>query len=281
MKKTFLFLSLMALVACSSEKSNKSEQNQEQSTTVATFDEKELIADTSNADQPYAEFVNFGNGTLSISGGHMLELEFKPEILKASNTSYNNNASELILLNESGKKLARLHPFGVNSSFEKAFNTGDELYKGKFVFIESLDSDAEALEIANDATSFTLVLPLQDKPIMEDEPVNELANWDPVGTYSLTDAEGTPFTLVVMKGGSAELINQNLAKRSTEYKPSKGSWTKNSSKGFLKMSFYEGPFITIGSHYAVISPVLTPDYFYYDESAYNNDTDCLKANKVN
>lgn len=262
---------IMAFTACSSGQSQKSGDTQ---TSDDAKNECIIVADGSNASQPYAEFVDFGDGVLTINGGHMLNLEFKPQIKKAANTSYNNDEVEVILLDGSGKKLYKLHPFGKSSDFEEAFFSGDELYKAKFTFIGSTDTDEEAQEIVGKAKSFTLVMPLADRP------VNKYADWDPVGNYEMTDAEGNPFTLVVKKGGSAELINQSLAKRSAEYEPSNGSWSKNSDEGFLKMSFFEGPFITIADHYAVTSPVLTPEYFYYDENSYRDDSDCIAVKKV-
>ncbi|MDE6049644.1 MAG: hypothetical protein K2G09_08150 [Paramuribaculum sp.] len=125
------------------------------------------------------------------------------------------------------------------------------------------------------AKSFTLVLPLKEKP------VNKFADWDPVGTYKMTDSEGKPYTLIVKKGGSAELINESLQQQSAEYTPSKGSWTKNGEEGFLKMSFFGGPFIAIADYMSITSPVLTPDYFYYDEKAYEDDSACLEVKKAN
>ncbi|MBD5256509.1 MAG: hypothetical protein HDS50_02610 [Bacteroides sp.] len=275
-KKTFFALMsgcIIVFTACSSEQS-KSADNQRTEETAEVAAESIVAADASNASQPYAEYVDFGDGVLAISGSNMLEIVFKPKIKKAANRIHDNDATELILLDASGKKLAKLHPFGRDSRFEEAISEGDELYKDKFTFIKSAESAEEAQEIVKNAKSFTLVLPLKEKP------VNKFADWDPVGTYKMTDSEGKPYTLIVKKGGSAELINESL-QQSAEYTPSKGSWTKNSEEGFLNMSFFGGPFITIADHLSISSPVLTPDYFYYDERAYKDDSACLEVKKVN
>lgn len=104
------------------------------------------------------------------------------------------------------------------------------------------------------------------------------SDWNPVGTYKMEDANGTPYTLVLKKGGNAELIN-NRYDDNSEYKPSKGSWS-NSNKGYVSLNFFSGPFIKIASHDYVQSPVLTSEFFYYDKDAYDSDSDCLEVQKV-
>lgn len=107
---------------------------------------------------------------------------------------------------------------------------------------------------------------------------SKYGDWQPEGKYKMTDTHGDQYTLVIKKGGSAELIN-NSQEKNEGYGPSNGSWRRSSS-GAVDLSFYEGPFIGIGDSEYVMSPVLTPDRFYPEQSEYEKDGASLKVKKV-
>ena len=273
MKKTFFFVISMVMVMSSCGSKESKTTDSAENVEAVEVSEGTLTSDASNTSQPYAEYVDFGSGELKVEGGHMLEIELNPQIKKGTGMSYNNDETEMILLDQSGKKIYTLHPFGFNSSFEKALEEGDSSYSDGFTFIGSLSTDEEAEEIVKNAKSFKIVMPLQGK---KEEAANKADdNWNPVGTYTMEDADGTEFKLIVKKGGSAELINYASY---SDHKPMKGSWTKGN--GCIELNFFSGPFMHIASHEAITTPVLTNEYLYYDMDAFKNDSDCIEVRKV-
>lgn len=101
---------------------------------------------------------------------------------------------------------------------------------------------------------------------------NQSNGWNPEGTYTFEDANGTEFTLIVKGGGSAVLKSSSSE--------SKGSWSQNSSEGYVDLNFWEGPFVTIGSNDYIMDPVLTADHLYYDRSAYRGNRDYVDVKLV-
>lgn len=274
MKKIISILSLGILIAATScGGDNKSTENNTDNSGSSSASKSSVVADASIASQSYSQYVDFsGPASLEVDGKG-LEVEVPIKIKSAANQINDNDNTELVLLDESGAVIASLHQFGRDSSFEEALYSGDTSYSDDLTFITYVNNEAEAAEIAKKAKSYKITMPLKEKP------ENKYADWNPVGKYDFEDAEGNKFTLVVKKGGSAELINHSYDGNS-EYTPSKGNWTKNSELGYLDMNFFGGPFVAIGDHMAIMDPVLTPDYLYYDSDAYENDGACVEVKKV-
>lgn len=277
MKKLISILSLGVLIATTScGGNNKSAENDNESSNTASetsTNQPSLVADPSISSQNYSQYVDFSGPAALKVDGHMLEINVPVKIKTAANQINDNDNTELIVLDGSGAVVATFHQFGRDSSFEEALFSGDTSYSDDLTFIMSADDETEANEIAKKAKSYKINMALKAKP------ENKYADWSPVGKYEFEDAGGTQFTLIVKKGGSAELINHNFDGNS-EYTPSKGSWSKNSELGYVEMDFFGGPFVLIGEHMAITSPVLTPDYLYYDRDAYNEDDACLEVKKV-
>lgn len=277
MKKLISILSLGVLIATTScGGDNKSAENNTESSNTASetsTDQPSLVADPSNSSQNYSPYVDFSGSAALKVNGHMLEVNVPVKIKTAANQINDNDNTELIVLDGSGAVVATLHQLGRDSSFEEALFGGDTSYSEDLTFITSADDEAGATEIAKKAKSYKINMALKAKP------ENKYADWNPVGQYEFEDADGTQFTLIVKKGGSAELINHNFDGNS-EYKPSKGRWSQNSELGYVEMDFFGGPFVAIGDHMAITNPVLTPDYLYYDLDAYEEDGACVEVKKA-
>lgn len=133
----------------------------------------------------------------------------------------------------------------------------------------------------NDYSTYRVESDEESYDSQDEEPAEEANQdqWNPVGEYSMEDADGLKYILTVKKGGSAELF-QKAYEGLDDYEPAKGSWTKGSDGKSINLDFFSGPFIHIASHDYVSNPVLTSEYFYYNRSAYNDDTDCLEVKKI-
>lgn len=106
------------------------------------------------------------------------------------------------------------------------------------------------------------------------------SGWIPAGNYDFVDKYGTKYTLVVKQGGSAQLINHSYDNNS-DYTPTNGSWSSISGKDAIELSFFSGPFVGIGDNEYIQDPVMTPEYLYFDMSAFESNNDYLKIKKVN
>ena len=275
MKKNFLFLTLAALSllgmnSCGSKTSEKSSGE-----TESTSDASTLTASPENGSQEYSQFVVFDQPTKIGVKGKMIDVEVPVAIKSAAEKINDNDNTELILLDASGAKIASLHPFGRSSDFEEALYSGDTDYDSPLTFITSFDTEEEANEVAANAKSYKIKMPLTERVVVE----NKYPDWNPVGQYEIEDTYGTVFTLIVKKGGSAELINPHGGPNNDPY-TFKGSWSQSDDEGFVEFDFFSGPFMGIGKHDFISRPVLTPDYFYYDDDAYHDDKDCLAVKKV-
>lgn len=105
------------------------------------------------------------------------------------------------------------------------------------------------------------------------------ADWNPQGTYDFEDGEGRKLTLVIKKGGNAELINHAYDGNS-QYKPTKGTWSQAKGKGYITLKFFSGPIVKIGGSDILNAPVLTPEYLYHDLGEYKKDGACVEVKKV-
>lgn len=271
MKKNLFFfigslLAIAVLTACggSSDQNNATDGGEDSKGTISASPE--------NKNQEYSQFVIFDKPATVKVDDHFINVEVSPSIKSAAEKINDNSNTELILIDESGAKIASLHPFGRDTSFEDALYSGDTSYDETVTFITSFDSEEEASEVASKAKAYKIIMPLAERP------VNEYEDWDPVGVYEMEDAVGCKFTLTIKKGGSAILFNHSLDGEST-YSGEKGSWTQSSEYGYLVMDFFNMPFIQIGSHSYVSHPVLTPDYFYHEEKDHP-DGACLEVKRV-
>ena len=275
MKKKTLFYALsflMTLSACGGGGKSESSKEADNSGSGSSIG---LTSDASNASQEYSEFVEFNGNAEINANGTMLEVNVNPKIKKAANMINDNTKTEMILLDESGNKIATLHEFGRDSNFEEALYSGDTEYDNELTFIESTDSEEKAQEIVKKAKSYKIIMPMAERIVKE----NKYPDWDPIGTYEIEDGNGTMYQLIIKKGGNAELINKSHESMEG-YKPTKGSWSHNKEEGFVELDFFAGPFIKIGTHEYMQYPILTPDYLYYDSDAYKEDTDCVEVKKV-
>lgn len=263
---TLTLLAAAALTACggSSDQNNATEGGKDSAGSITASPE--------NQNQDYSQFVIFDKPANVEVDGHMLTVEVTPAIKAAAEKIHDNSNTELILMDESGAKIASLHPFGRDTSFEEALYSGDTSYDDNVTFISSLATDEKANEIASKAKSYKIIMPLAERP------VNEYEDWDPVGVYEMVDANGIKFTLTVKKGGTAILFNHSLESEDG-YDGTSGSWDQSSEYGYLEMDFFTMPFIHIGPHSYVSRPVLAPDYFYYEKDDYPNGA-CLEVKKV-
>lgn len=279
MKKIFLILTLSALtlIGMNSCGSKTSEKNSDEAKTEAetSSDSSTLTASPENASQEYAQFVAFDQPAKIGVKGKMIDVDVPVTIKSAAGKINDNDNTELILLDESGAKVASLHPFGKSSSFEDALFSGEKGYDTPLTFITSFDSEEKANEAVANAKSYKIIMPLAERVVVE----NKFPDWNPVGTYEIEDKYGTVFTLVLKKGGSADLTNPHGSADNDAY-TFKGSWSQSNDEGYVVLDFFSGPFMGIGSHEFITRPVLTPDYFYYDDDAYHEDTDCLAVKKV-
>ena len=261
---SLLAIAILASCGGSSEQNNAKDGDQESQGTIS--------ASSENNNQEYSQFVTFDQPTTVKVDDHFIEVEVTPAIKTAAEKIHDNSNTELILMDESGTKIAQLHPFGRDTNFEEALYSGDTSYDETVTFIKSFDSNEEASEVASKAKSYKIIMPLMERP------VNEFEDWDPVGVYKMEDAVGSKITLTVKKGGSAILFNHDF-ENENGYSGEKGSWTQSSEHGYLEMDFFGMPIIQIGNHSYVSHPILTPDYFYYEVNDYP-DGACLEVKKV-
>lgn len=269
-KNVFFFIGTLLAVTVLSACGGSSDQN---NATDSTEDSKGTIsASPENKNQEYSQFVIFDEPATVKVDDKFIKVEVSPSIKSAAGKINDNSNTELILMDESGTKIASLHPFGRDTSFEEALYSGDTSYDQTVAFITSFDNEEKASEVASKAKGYKIIMPLAERP------VNEYEDWDPVGVYEMEDVVGRKFTLTIKKGGSAILFNHSLENEST-YTGEKGSWDQSSEHGYIVMDFFQMPFITIGSNSYVSSPVLTPDYFYAEENDYP-DGACLEVKRV-
>lgn len=94
-----------------------------------------------------------------------------------------------------------------------------------------------------------------------DESNSALADWDIPGVYEFNDFSDNAFTLELLPGGKALLTNlAHKEAEADEYEPISGRWSV--SDDHVELSFFEGPFISIGESESMTTGAMTKDALY-------------------
>lgn len=270
---------LVALTSCGGKSSQGTEENNTETEVRVDENEKTIVKVNSapgNSSEEYNQYFSINQNPIDVTfDGKSIEMRIKPSIKSATGQAIDYDNTEVILLDETGNKLVSLHSFGVNESLEEKLYLGTES-DDNFTFINILDTEEKATEVAEKAKAYHLVMPfmngskvekrIERKKAEEEKRKNgssdsyfEIDGWSIPGTYEFSDEQNQDWKMILDEDRNIALDRTNGP---SDGDPMKGTWKKSSLGDYVELSFPSGPLICIGGHMSGFRFALTSKHIY-------------------